>query len=370
MRFGMIISDVPRAVDPSEQFDGILRQVEAGQRNGLSHFVMGQHFLYGDLRWLQPVPLLARLAAELDEHVRVGITVALTPLYNPVILAEELATLDIVTRGMLDIGLGLGYRADEFDLLNVPFKQRVSRFDEALEIMKLCWAMDDFDYKGRHWQIEGATPHIACVQQPQPPIWIGAHSRAGARRAGRVGDGFIIPPEYDIHEMRIRLGIMADGFAERGKAMGHQPLRRNAFVGPTTEEAIANFVEVSKERYLTYARKELDILDEAALTENFFNEVKDSVAVGTAQEVIDHFSEVASELPIDPIIIKPQWPEMHIDAVIDVLDTMGREVVPALAEVDPMPLDRIAASLAPAGDEVAQALQDMDAQGSELTHGG
>lgn len=359
MRFGMIISDVPREVDPSEQFDGILRQIEAGQRNGLSHFVIGQHFLYGDLRWLQPVPLLARLAAEIDEHVRLAVTVMLTPLYNPVILAEELATLDIVTRGMLDVGMGLGYRTDEFGLLNVPFKHRVSRFDECLDIIKLCWAMEDFQYHGRHWQIEGATPHIACVQQPHPPIWIGAHSRAGARRAGRVGDHFIIPPEYDIHEMRVRLGIMAAGFAERGKTMGHQPLRRNAFVGATTEQAIASFVDVSKDRYLAYARKELDILDEDALAKNFYDEVKHSVAVGTAQEVIDHFTEVARELPVDPILVKPQWPQMHIDDVIDVLDTMGREVVPALAEVDPMPLDAIGASLAPVVDEVAEALEEI-----------
>jgi alkanesulfonate monooxygenase SsuD/methylene tetrahydromethanopterin reductase-like flavin-dependent oxidoreductase (luciferase family) len=359
MKFGMIISDVPRDVDPTDQFDGILRQIEAGQRNGLSHFVVGQHFLYGDLRWLQPVPLLARLAAEVDDHVRLAVTVLLTPLYHPVILAEEIATLDIVTRGMLDVGLGLGYRGEEFGLLNVPFNQRVSRFDEGLDIMKLCWAMEDFDYNGRHWQIENATPHIACVQDPHPPIWIGAHSRAGARRAGEVGDGFIIPPEYDIHEMRVRLGIMAAGFAKRGKPMGHQPLRRNAFVGRTTEDAIANFVDVSKDRYLTYARKELDIHDEDALVNNFYDEVKDSVAVGTADEVIAHFTEVARQLPVDPILIKPQWPQMPIDDVIEVLDTMGREITPAMAEIEPMPLDDIGASLAPAADEVAAALEEM-----------
>ena len=359
MQFGMIISDVPREVDPIEQFDGILRQVEAGQRNGLSHFVIGQHFLYGDLRWLQPVPLLARLAAEIDDHVRLAATVLLAPKYHPVILAEELATLDIVTRGRLDVGLGLGYRSEEFDLMNIPFNKRVSLFDECLDIMKLCWAMEEFDYHGQHWQIQGATPHIQCVQQPHPPIWMGAHSRKGAWRAGRVGDRFIIPPEYDIEEMRVRLGIMAAGFAERDKPMGHQPLRRNAFVGATTEEAIANFVEVSKDRYLTYARKELDILDEEALVNNFFGEVKGSVAVGTAQEVIDHFTDVARELPIDPFVVKPQWPEMPIDEVIDYLDTMGREVIPALAEVPPMPIEDIPASLAPAAGEVAEALEAM-----------
>lgn len=359
MHFGMIISDVPRDVDPIEQFDGILRQVEVGQRNGLSHFVIGQHFLYGDLRWLQPVPLLARLAAEIDDHVRLATTVLLAPKYHPVILAEEIATLDIVTRGKLDVGLGLGYRGEEFVLMNVPFDKRVSLFNECLDIMKLCWAMEDFDYHGQHWQIEGATPHIQCVQQPHPPIWMGAHSDKGARRAGRVGDRFVIPPEYDIHSMRVRLGIMAAGFAERGKTMGHQPLRRNAFVGATTTEAIASFAAVSKDRYLAYARKELDVLDEEALMKNFFEEVRHSVAVGTAQEVIGHFAEVARELPIDPILLKPQWPQMHIDEVIDYLDTMGREVIPALADVAPMAIEDIPASLAPVADEVAEALEAM-----------
>lgn len=106
-------------------------------------------------------------------------------------------------------------------------------------------------------------------------------------------------------------------------------------------------------------QNELDILDEADLMGNYYETVKDSVAVGTAQEVIDHFIRVARELPGDPIIIKPQWPQMHIDEVIDAIDTLGREVIPALAEVDPMPLADIEASLAPAAGEVAAELERL-----------
>ena len=105
-----------------------------------------------------------------------------------------------------------------------------------------------------------------------------------------MGDNFVIPPEYDIGEMRVRLGIMAAGFAERGKTMGHQPLRRNTFVAATTEEAVASFVDVSKERYLTYVRNELDILDEADLMNDYYETVKDSVAAGgdvTVPAVVD-----------------------------------------------------------------------------------
>jgi len=130
-------------------------------------------------------------------------------------------------------------------------------------------------------------------------------------------------------------------------------------VAATTEEAIASFVDVSRERYLTYVRNELDILDEADLMNDYYETVKDSVAVGTAGEVIDHFIRVSRELPVDPIIVKPQWPQMHIDEVIDVIETMGREVIPTLAEVDPMPLEDIEASLAPAAGEVAAELERL-----------
>src|SRR4051812_42985913 len=110
MDVGIQLGDVPVGIDPASHFDGVLRQVEAAQRNGLKSIVVGQHFLWPETRWLQPVPLLARLGAEVDRDVRLVTQVLLAPLYPPVLLAEELATLDIVTEGRLTVGLGLGWR--------------------------------------------------------------------------------------------------------------------------------------------------------------------------------------------------------------------------------------------------------------------
>src|ERR671929_156059 len=73
---------------PGFQWDALLRQVTAAQRNGVTYITIGQHYLYGDLRWLQPVPTLARLAAELDETVTLATTIIQVPLYHPVALAE------------------------------------------------------------------------------------------------------------------------------------------------------------------------------------------------------------------------------------------------------------------------------------------
>ena len=192
---GMLLSDVPSSVSPAQQFADVRRIVEAAQRNGMTHIAIGQHFLYGELRWLQPVPLLARLAADCDPQTRLVTQIMIAPLYHPVMLAEELATLDVVTEGRLIFGAGIGYRPEEFDYLGIPFKERAPRMDEIIEVVKRLWTEDEVTHHGRFWHLEGVKPHLKPVQQPHPPIWIGAQSIAGARRAGRIGDAYPVTPE-------------------------------------------------------------------------------------------------------------------------------------------------------------------------------
>src|SRR4051794_31568197 len=135
MDSGILLSDLPTAVPAAEHFDSMLRQVEAAQRAGMRYVMLGQHFVFPGSRWLQPIPLLARLAGELDPHVRIATSVLLTPLYHPVLLAEELATLDIVSGGRLVVGLGMGYMPEEFEVFGIPFDERVPRFEESVELM-------------------------------------------------------------------------------------------------------------------------------------------------------------------------------------------------------------------------------------------
>src|SRR5437016_63435 len=124
VQVGLLLSDVPASVPPAQQFRDVVRIAEAAQRNGFTYIAIGQHFLYGDLRWLQPVPLLARLSAHVNPDVKLVTQIMIAPLYHPVMLAEEIATLDVVTEGRLVFGVGLGYRPEEFGYLGVPFKER------------------------------------------------------------------------------------------------------------------------------------------------------------------------------------------------------------------------------------------------------
>jgi alkanesulfonate monooxygenase SsuD/methylene tetrahydromethanopterin reductase-like flavin-dependent oxidoreductase (luciferase family) len=335
VQVGLLLSDVPASVSPTQQFNDVRRIVAAAQRNDFTYVAIGQHFLYGDLRWLQPVPLLARLAAEVEPHVRLVTQIMIAPLYHPVLLAEEIATLDVVTEGRLVFGVGLGYRAEEFDYLGVPYRERASRMDESLRLMTKLWTEDEVTFHGKHWRLDGVKPHLKPVQRPHPPIWIGAHSLAGARRAGRLGDAYACPPETPVHEVAERYAVVRDGFAARGKAFGPQPLRRNVLVADSKEEAVVEYARVAQGRYLTYAQRGLDVMAGTNMEEDFAAAVAGHAVVGTDEQVAQQLVDLVTRLPVDPLLVRPQWPTMDADETIAAINRLGKGVVPAVRAVEP-----------------------------------
>ena len=335
VQVGLLLSDVPRSVSPSQQFRDVMRIAEAAQENDFTYIAIGQHFLYGDLRWLQPVPLLARLAAEVAPHVRLVTQIMIAPLYHPVLLAEEIATLDVVTEGRLVFGVGLGYRPEEYDYLGVPFRERAARLEEALQLMPRLWTEDEVDFYGRFWTLEHVTPHLRPAQSPHPPIWIGAHTLAGARRAGRLADAYACPPETPADEAAQRYAAVREGFAARGKAFGPQPLRRNVLVADTRDQAIAEYARVAQGRYITYAQRGLDVVDGTDLQRDFASAVAGHAVIGTAEDVTKQLIELVTTLPVDPLLVRPQWPTMDADETIAAIRRLGAEVVPVIRAVRP-----------------------------------
>jgi alkanesulfonate monooxygenase SsuD/methylene tetrahydromethanopterin reductase-like flavin-dependent oxidoreductase (luciferase family) len=335
VQVGLLLSDVPASVSPSQQFRDVLRIVEAAQANDFTYIAIGQHFLYGDLRWLQPVPLLARLAAEVEPHIKLVTQIMIAPLYHPVLLAEEIATLDVVTEGRLVFGVGLGYRPEEFGYLDVPFRERAARLEESLQLMKRLWTEDEVDFHGRFWTLEGVKPHLVPVQKPHPPIWIGAHSLAGARRAGRFADGYACPPETPVDEIIERYAAVKEGFEARGKAFGPQPLRRNVLVADTREQAVTEYARVAQGRYITYAQRGLDVMAGTDLEQDFAAAVAGHAVIGTPDDVTKQLTDLVTTLPVDPLLVRPQWPTMDADETIAAIKRLGTQVVPAIRAVEP-----------------------------------
>ena len=140
--------------------------------------------------WFDCQLVLASMAA-ITTRIRLGTSVLILPQRNPLVTAKELATLDHLSHGRLDVGVGVGWSGDEFAALGVPFGRRGARTDEYLEVMKLLWEGKPGTHEGEFVSFGGAIMRPPPRQRPHPPLFVGGESRAAMRRAARLGNGWI-----------------------------------------------------------------------------------------------------------------------------------------------------------------------------------
>jgi probable F420-dependent oxidoreductase len=138
---------------------------------------------------LAPLAALA-YAAACTERLRLGCAVFVTPLHTPVQLAKAIATVDQLSHGRLEVGVGTGGRARPFAAFGVDPSALVTRFNEGIALMKACWTEREIDFHGRFWQLGGARMEPKPAQKPYPPLWVGGNHPDALARAARIGDGF------------------------------------------------------------------------------------------------------------------------------------------------------------------------------------
>lgn len=164
-----------------------------------------------------PDPLIwLAYAAGITSQVRLATGILIVPQRNPVVLAKECATLDKLSNGRFDLGIGVGWLEEEFNALGLPFDDRGQRTDDYVAAMRALWTQDKASYDGKFASFKNA------IQRPQPvepsgvPIVVGGHSKAAARRAGRLGDGFF-PISAGQEELVGLLDLMKETAAEHGR---------------------------------------------------------------------------------------------------------------------------------------------------------
>jgi probable F420-dependent oxidoreductase len=138
---------------------------------------------------LDPAVALSFIAAR-TERIRLGTGIIILPQRNPVVLAKELASLDVLSGGRLIFGMGVGYLQPEFDALGVPFAERGPRATEYIEAIRALWTQPNPEYKGQFVQFGGIQAQPRPVQKPHPPIIMGANSPPAFRRTVRLGNGW------------------------------------------------------------------------------------------------------------------------------------------------------------------------------------
>src|SRR6266545_4397505 len=147
--------------------------------------------ILGTMPTLGPIETMT-YAAACTERIRLGCVVFVTPLHSPVHLAKSLSSLDQLSRGRIEVGVGTGGRSRMFSAFEVdPDDGLVARFTEGLRLMKALWTEPQVTFDGRFWRLEGAMMEPKPFQKPHPPIWFGGGAPAALRRAVRHGDGFI-----------------------------------------------------------------------------------------------------------------------------------------------------------------------------------
>jgi probable F420-dependent oxidoreductase len=141
--------------------------------------------------FLDPLTVLAAAAA-VTERVRLGTSTLNAPWYSPVLLARALTSLDVLSAGRLDVGLGLGWSSDEYAAAGVPWRGRGARLEEIIDVLELIWQRDPVAYEGMA-SIPEAHIQPKPVQRPRPPIYLGGYAPAALDRAGRRADGWLAP---------------------------------------------------------------------------------------------------------------------------------------------------------------------------------
>ena len=214
---------------------------------------------------------IAALLAGVTRRLRIGTSVLVLPFYHPITLAEEIATVDLLSGGRFELGIGRGYQWSEFHQLNIPLAESRARFDEAIEIMKKAWTEDEFDYRGRFWTFNGIRVLPKPKRRPHPPITIAATSPGGFRQAAERGYNVFLGGSTGTLENAIRnLAVYRETLAGAGYTFDPDKLRvvRPVYLADSPAEARAEtegrmawFVETQR-RVVTPPNEQWDLIPE------------------------------------------------------------------------------------------------------------
>ena len=239
MKFGLYssIANPPRGEHLDRSIDEVIAEAQLAEASGFDSCFFGEH--HQDKDGFLPSPLIVATAvAAHTRRLRVGTSVILLPLHHPVRVAEDAITLDLVSKGRLIIGVGVGYQPADFSAFNVPMKDRAALFEEGVEILRKCWTGEPFSFRGKHYTLEDVQIRPRPLQRPGPPLWIGASVPAAVRRAGLLADAFVGTPSTSL-ESAVRL---VDTYKDAARQAGRQPrvvMMRDAWVAQTRAEAEA-----------------------------------------------------------------------------------------------------------------------------------
>lgn len=224
---------------PTRIIDEAIEVVRAASSMGYAWVSMGQHWISHPTVWPQPFPMLARLAPETGS-MRLKTSVLLLPILNPVEVAENVATLDHIAHGRLDIGVAIGYRDAELEAAGLARSDRVAKLEESIDLMKRLWTGEAVTVRGRYARLSAGRMGFMPYQIPHPPIEMGAQSEGATRRAARLADGVFFGPQVAWRDIAKLAAVFREARAAAGAATpGVVGASRSLIVGADKAAAAA-----------------------------------------------------------------------------------------------------------------------------------
>ena len=331
MRFGLhLFGHHPKDVAPDENFQTVVDQVRTARKAGFDLIWTGHHYMMRERQKFQVIPAMSRLAADAgDMHVG---TTLLLPLEHPIVVAEQFATMDAITGGRVIIGPIAGYRDIEFDSLGIPKSERVGRLVEGVRVIKRLWTEDDVTFEGNHYQFENVTITPKPVQDPRPPIWIGANTDRAIRRAGKLGDIWLANPHEDEQTLARQFEIAGEPSGDGYR--GVRPGRRDVFVADTDEQALEIYGPYIEEFYEWYRQEgQAEAMENPEVLYQEFDELaEDRFIIGSPETVTDRLVNLYENVGLDCVLMGMHRPGIDPSDVLHSVELAGEEVIPQVRE--------------------------------------
>jgi len=233
---------------------------------------------------LDPLDTLS-YAAAVTRRVKLGTSILVFPLYNPILLARRITTLDVLSGGRAVIGLGMGWAPEEFEAAGVSMKGRGARADEALRVMKTIWANDPAEFTGEYYQVAKSVILPKPVQKPHPPLYMAAYAPSAMKRVATYADGWL-PVGIPVEGMK----QMFEGIKAMAREAGRNPddlkliVRANTAVLPEAQ---------GEGRFIFVGSRDEVKADIQAVKEMGADEIEFDPTSGPQGETVQGFLETA-----------------------------------------------------------------------------
>ena len=293
MEFGLF-DQVPCAVtqQTATRYRDIIAQSQLADELGLDSVWLAEYH-FNPRFSIMPAPLLVASAiAQCTKNLKIGTAVNLLPLHQPIRLAEEVATLDVLSQGRTIFGIGRGSNPEHYEGMGIPVDEGRPRFTEALELVLKCWTEDQVSHQGEYYQANGVSVIPKPIQQPHPPVYIASNSPETFPMVGSLGHNILVTPLIITSE-GVRQGL--DIYRQKLVEHGHAPAQVKII--PTLAACVAEnrkkaeaILRPTIENYLGVLRGGRSRGSGRAVTLTCEEFLKDYAIVGDPRECIDQIA--------------------------------------------------------------------------------